>query len=1281
MVSLELARSTQEAAKIAEEWRGLQADYKCEGIVGKSRIDVARENLRLDDSFILAYTVALALAALAALGAVSAPSWVTVSTLIAAVAAGLCDFAENRLSENALEFAEVPAYLNWVGAHVVSWMRVFAQTKFILVLLVLITIVTAALAAARRWWLELPDESDKPKTFSDLANEETKHIVKEGGCGGGDEVPGVAPGSSDEPWVSFRSYDIVGVALSGGGIRSATFNLGLLSGLHKLNVLGCIDYLATVSGGGYIGSFWTAWLKNQPASAPPTPRALWPSGNGIEVGPVRHLREFSRFLAARRGFFEAEMWEAVVAVVAGLVPAFVAAASVIGLGLVAWLSANFFLACPDPWAGVVMVFSSTLLIMVVFERGWAAGSPLDQADETPSLRVNAVIALGALILATVAEYFYVHSLPRHYWWSFDDEWGWTVLTGSSYENWWRLTGIHRDFTAAWFWSPRLYDLALVWFVSGVGLLALRAPFAVLSRRGGRARVWGPAFDRVVMRLLGSALGWGAIATLWHVSINFLPLARKMTVASLVSAGAFAALRNWIGVALRSGTQASPLDRLKPYLPEFLAYVTVMLLVAGVGSVLITWGEDDWFSWYTATGAMAFGISGMLLLDPAEIGLHAFYRDRIVRAYSGASNTKSAGNAESNRQTDPRDGDDLPLDNLLTRPLHLVCCAANDLSGDPIKTLGRGARSVTLSHHGIAMAGGWIPPPQSLTLGGAVTASAAAFNSNMGNVSMSVGPVVAFLMSALNLRLGLWVPNPTYTKPRAWRLLPGTLFFHEMFALTVADATKPEIHLSDGAHFENLALYELVRRHCRYIVVSDCGEDPSVAFDDFGNAARRIREDFGVHIDVDLSALRPDANRRSRQHAVVGTINYTDFDKGILLYVKPTLTGDEPPDVLQHAARNQQFPHEPTSDQFYDEAQWESYRKLGEHTACTVLGFVDRYRSSTAPPADWIFTTARQEWYPTPPDLPKRVLEMTERFGSAESDLQREGAVAMLYEVFPEVDQLCKPASHRAASAGDEAKDEAAKDKANAINLACILRVTQLMEDVWISCQLDSFWNHPLNLGWVNSFARWTSAPTFRMWWPLLGPMYGAEFQRFMAERFPVLDHDGAQGGMVSGPHREIPAGLAAQWWHERHVPPPETRDQNQVSKSVYSYTMNLRKPGDPQPTPVQVGLLLVREVKDATPIWTWSSDDFFVPPSLWGAGIGGAFLGQFLRKARADTSVKRLVVLVKAPTNRNDPGSWADRVSYVEFYKKQGFRIIREVKGLPGDAPCRGVELQLDVSS
>ena len=182
--------------------------------------------------------------------------------------------------------------------------------------------------------------------------------------------------------------------------------------------------------------------------------------------------------------------------------------------------------------------------------------------------------------------------------------------------------------------------------------------------------------------------------------------------------------------------------------------------------------------------------------------------------------------------------------------------------------------------------------KTLGLGSAITASAAAFNSNMGSVSMTLGAGVTFLCTALNLRLGLWLPHPLSKKHGASEIMPGWPFFKEMFGQTNCglrppaviarrsrgtrpppDNRKPvaeDIHLSDGAHFENLALYELVRRHCRYIIVSDCGTDPEVTFDDFGNAVRRIREDFGVEIEIDLSPLKPNEARLSKQHVAVGT---------------------------------------------------------------------------------------------------------------------------------------------------------------------------------------------------------------------------------------------------------------------------------------------------------------------------------------------------------------------------------------------------------------------------
>src|SRR6185369_2195703 len=104
--------------------------------------------------------------------------------------------------------------------------------------------------------------------------------------------------------------------------------------------------------------------------------------------------------------------------------------------------------------------------------------------------------------------------------------------------------------------------------------------------------------------------------------------------------------------------------------------------------------------------------------------------------------------------------------------------------------------------------------------------------------------------------------------------------------------------------------------------------------------RRVREDFGVEIEIDLAPLRQDERGFAKQHAVTGTLHFDGLDgtdKGTLLYFKPVLTGDEPADVLEYRAQNPTFPHEGTGDQFYDEAQWESYRRLGQHSAAVIVG--------------------------------------------------------------------------------------------------------------------------------------------------------------------------------------------------------------------------------------------------------------------------------------------------------------------------------------------------------
>ena len=149
-------------------------------------------------------------------------------------------------------------------------------------------------------------------------------------------------------------------------------------------------------------------------------------------------------------------------------------------------------------------------------------------------------------------------------------------------------------------------------------------------------------------------------------------------------------------------------------------------------------------------------------------------------------------------------------------------------------------------------------------------------------------------------------------------------------------------LSDGGHFENLGLYEMVLRRCHTIVLVDAGQDGDGKFEDLGNAMRKIRIDLGVPITFKQGpTIYPRAQQKPGQYCALADIEYSCVDgegavTGQLLYIKPAFYGKEPTDIYNYAQSNPAFPHEPTADQFFDESQFESYRMLGSHIM-SVLG--------------------------------------------------------------------------------------------------------------------------------------------------------------------------------------------------------------------------------------------------------------------------------------------------------------------------------------------------------
>jgi hypothetical protein len=233
----------------------------------------------------------------------------------------------------------------------------------------------------------------------------------------------------------------------------------------------------------------------------------------------------------------------------------------------------------------------------------------------------------------------------------------------------------------------------------------------------------------------------------------------------------------------------------------------------------------------------------------------------------------------------------------------------------------------------------------VSLATAIAISGAAASPNMG---YHTSPATAFLMTLFNVRLGAWLPNPAQAKKLGDDVgLSGPNDSLRAILRELAGATDDrgrDIYLSDGGHFENLGLYEMVRRRCHYIMVSDAGADPDCSFEDLGNAVRKIKIDLDIDIDFEELRISSRKNPIDPQYAyALGTIEYPEARYegsgpedpearrkriGHLLYIKPSYFGDLPVDVRSYAATSATFPHESTADQFYSESQFESYRRLG-----------------------------------------------------------------------------------------------------------------------------------------------------------------------------------------------------------------------------------------------------------------------------------------------------------------------------------------------------------------
>ncbi len=514
------------------------------------------------------------------------------------------------------------------------------------------------------------------------------------------------------------------------------------------------------------------------------------------------------------------------------------------------------------------------------------------------------------------------------------------------------------------WWSRLVAWLLIYLVAWFGILGLAIYSPLLILAVPRWAGHGLTLGWVVSTLAGILAGRSA-ATGKPQGRTALELVAKLAPFVFV-AGLLAALAT---------IQAFAIQQALPFLTDSSSTTNIFwdqgvtLRVIGQWLLLFTGATLDLahlLLWATLFILVALFLSSRV--DINEFSMHNLYRYRLVRSYLGASNPF--------RRPQPFTGidpnDDVLLASLLPGhaghpyegPYPIINATLNLVHGEELAWQERKAASFTFTPR---FCGYEVPKKYSrlqtrgtpkkvwykgyrptegyahrtgVFLGKAMAISGAAASPNMG---FHTSRPLAFLMTIFNVRLGWWLGNPR--RDGTWKdrgpKLGLTYLLSELLGLTNDRARY--VYLSDGGHFENLGLYELVRRRCRFIIACDASQDQSLSFEDLGNAIRKCRTDLGVEIEIDLGAIHAEgAEKWCLRQFALGTVRYprlgaeSEEQLGALLYIKAALTGKEPADVLSYASRHPQFPHQSTADQWFDESQFESYRKLGYFAALAAL---------------------------------------------------------------------------------------------------------------------------------------------------------------------------------------------------------------------------------------------------------------------------------------------------------------------------------------------------------
>lgn len=696
----------------------------------------------------------------------------------------------------------------------------------------------------------------------------------------------------------------VGIACSGGGIRSASFNLGALQALQEKGMLKQSHYLAAVSGGSYIAAAFCMVRKTRTPGQPQPPGS---DDSDPSVVNERHPPFFpgspeEQYLLNRSSYLAPDGQ----------------GKAAFGLRLLLGLAFN------------LLVIALSIAVVAIL-LGALYGVLYPNLDQT--------IAQCESVKQPCD--FSVWPPPPGLWIPIAGVAAAGLLLGVGGMLAFRWGGGLRDFATTW--SLRLVILA----AAAAALLIAIPQLLEWFRNIGNVPEGGGEAGKVAEattknpELLSALIGAGSVTSV--LGALFLQLRADWLEAQKLAKQAIGAIKWYTGLnqRLRRGIAYLIAALVGPALALALALVVM--------SATLNLEEPGRVWLYFGILAGLFGVF-YATADLTTWSLHPFYRRRLASAFALKRVARPSGTPPIAGQDAgiavERDYDrlvklsataiDRDAEGNCQWPTLLVCAAAN-VSDSAATPAGRAVSSFTFSPTSIggplvgAVATAKLEQScdrhrlASFTMPAAVAISGAALSPSMGKMTRRP---LRLLMGLANVRLGVWVPNPRrletfekrnklYPRPRPYYLLRELLGLNQL--------NLPFLYVTDGGHYENLGAMELLRRGCTEVYCFDASKDELGALGDMISLAR---SELNVEVKIDPEELRPNDGGISKKDCVEGTIRYPDGTEGCIYYARPAITKNAPADVTVYHRQNPRFPRDPTGDQLYTGQRFEAYRALG-----------------------------------------------------------------------------------------------------------------------------------------------------------------------------------------------------------------------------------------------------------------------------------------------------------------------------------------------------------------